>query len=402
MLQLPLEQEIVLKYQTLSRPLRDALESRYGLKHIREVAKRHALIEEDVEVVLQLVGLSLTGFLNPRDLAEELFNFLELRDRKTIDALAKELTREILAPLKNELQNLYRTPNVFPEPATKPVPQPAERPGAIRKEEAGTPPTPVEPFEAAEPKEQQVPIRKEGTSAAGPAPMSLETLRMAPEPAPVPQTGPVPAVKAAEPVTPLRPAEPAQAKIHPFALGEIPVKPVVPAAPAPAAPAVKPAAEATPAPFMLHKEEAFAPILGSKQIQIQREAAPRPETGKATAVRLEMTGLEEGAKKKEGIVAKTEVPQQRVVHYSTFRTPINPFGEEPAKEQAAAPAVPTPALKPAASAPLPKAPPAAPTPPQKVEAPKAKEEVIDLSTFQRAPAPQPKLDGNVVDLRGRE
>lgn len=338
MLQPPLEQEIVLKYQTLSRPLRDALESRYGLKRIREIAKRHSLIEEDVEIVVQLTGLSMLGFLNPRDLAQELSNYLELRDEKTIDALAGELIREVLAPLKSDLQNLYRTPDIFLKAAEKPAPQP-EVPAAPQAE-----------VRAQAPKELPVPVRKEGAGAPGP--VSLETLRAAPEP-----------------MTPLRPAEPVPAKIHPFALGET----------------VKSAPPGTaPAPFMLRKEEVFAPIMESKPVQIQRSAAPRPEAGKATAVRLEMAGLEEEKKKKEEVVAKTELPQQRVVHYSAFRTPVNPFGGEPAKEQAAAPAAP---MRQAA-------PPVPPVP----AAPKPKEEVIDLSTFQRAPA-SPKLDGNTVDLR---
>lgn len=340
MLQPPLEQEIVLKYQTLPSPLRDALESRYGLKRIREIAKRHSLIEEDVEVVVQLTGLSMLGFLNPRDLAQELSNYLELRDEKTIDALAGELIREVLAPLKSDLQNLYRTPDIFLKAAEKPAPQPEARASETKEMPA--------PAAETRPVEQPVPIRKEGAGAPGP--VSLEALRAAPEP-----------------MMPLRPAEPVPAKIHPFALGETPVKPAAPSAP-----------------FMLRKEEVFAPIMESKPVQIQRSAAPRPEAGKATAVRLEMAGLEEEKKKKEEVVAKTEMPQQRVVHYSAFRTPVNPFGGEPAKEQATAPAAP---MRQAA-------PPVPPVP----AAPKPKEEVIDLSTFQRAPA-SPKLDGNTVDLR---
>lgn len=404
MFQPPLEQEIVLKYQTLPPSLRDALESHYGLNQVREIAKRYSLIGEDVEVVVQLFGLSLLGFLNPRNLAEELFNFLELRDKKAIDSLTEELIQKIFVPLKPELQNLYRTPSIFPEPTKKSARQP-EVPAPASKEAPA-------PAAETQPKEQPVPIRKEGVVTAGPVPVPLEALRIAPEPAPTP--------KAEAPITPLRPAESLPTKIHPFALGEMPVRSAIPAAPAPtAAPATKPATEATPAPFMLHKEEAFTPIMESKQIQIKSEAAPRPETGKPTAVRLEMTGLEEGAKKKEGVVAKTEIPQQRVVHYSTFRTPINPFGTEatPAPAPPPAPALPkpgeggpqavptAPAKTPVPGA-TPKVPPVAETRPR----PAAQEEVIDLSTFQRTPRPasphgnpaQPKLDGNVVDLRGRE
>ena len=226
MLQLPLEQEIVLKYQTLPPPLRDALESHYGLNQVREIAKRYSLLGEDVEIVVQLFGLSLLGFLNPRDLAEELFNFLELRDRKKIDLLTEELIQKIFAPLKPELQNLYHASSIFPEPTKKSARQP-EVPAPASKEA---------PAAETQPREQPVPIRKEGVRAPGP--ISLETLRMAPEPAPVPKTE--------APTTPLRPTEPAQAKIHPFALSEMPARPASPELKRGelAVPATKPATEA--------------------------------------------------------------------------------------------------------------------------------------------------------------
>ena len=377
------------KFDALPEALKDALFSVYNAEEIRRIGTSQFLSPERISLLARITGRVIMGFIHEDDFVKAVKDDLGL-PAETAGLIAREIDRKILFPLKDDIRKVYEPLGEERTAAALPPVEPSES----ASDSVSSARTAV-PLAETEPKEQPVPIRKEGASAAGPVPVSLETLRMAPEPA--------------------------QAKIHPFALGEMPMRPAVPAVSAPAALAAKPATEAVtasggtppqavaPAPFMLHKEETFAPIMESKQVQIQREAAPRPEAGKATAVRLEMTGMEE-QKKKEPVVAKTEVPRERVVHYSAFRTPINPFGGEAPQAAVPAPALP----KPSEGGPKTVTQPQAVPPPKPAPAPKEKEEVIDLSTFQRTPArpkpgeggprpaPQPsgaKLDGNTVDLR---
>lgn len=380
MLQFPTEQEILRKYPTLATPLQDAMESRYGFERIREIARKYSLIEEDVELVIQFVGLTMLGFLNPRDLGQELFNYMELRDKKTIDALDGELEQKILFPLKSELEKIYGYGQVSAEVKEKPR---YEKPREVAPSTA-----PV-----LKPEEKRVELRfkpearpsfaqaAEGKPAeAMKQPEAVPTSRKEAEMAPAPFIVDIGAVS--------------QPKIE---TAPEKIAPMPPPIPQPAAPSGEAAT-----PFMLRKETELKPILESvrPKISIPVTLQKREE---ATPIRVEITE-EEAKKEPRSQVAKTAPPQGRIVHYvgpktSLFpQSPVSPAAPSPTGHPQTGPGgtvgvgVPPPPIRPKIETP----PPPPPT-----------EEVIDLSSFRKvnpqSKKPQkesgPAIEGNVVDLR---
>ncbi len=189
--------------------------------------------------------------------------------------------------------------------------------------------------------------------------------------------------------------------------GESQVRPL-PAAQA--APAEKTAAPAggEPAPFVLHQEKGaeVQPILTTRKVAFT--PAPSGETRKEArpvAARLEIgeeAGAPAGQVTAPAPAVKAETPQQRVVHYSEFRTPVSPFGQTQ-NPPSAVPSSPAGEIQPVSAPLFPQVPPpeqsGGQTLPQKQAAEKtpASEEVVDLAAFRKEQ--KVTVNKNTVDLR---
>ncbi len=183
----------------------------------------------------------------------------------------------------------------------------------------------------------------------------------------------------------------------------------------PAVAAVKPPAAGAagggePAPFVLHqeKESGFQPILETRKVAF----APAPTGEIKKAARPIAARLEIGEEAAAPVMSKSEPPQQRVVHYSEFRTPVSPFGAAQNQPFGVTPgqfsgeAKPAGGETPSASAPLLAQPLLRPDgsggqaaekqPLPKTPAPK-NEEVVDLAAFRKDQ--KVAVNKNTVDLR---
>lgn len=98
------------------------------------------------------------------------------------------------------------------------------------------------------------------------------------------------------------------------------------------------------APFILHKEEEIEPAkeLTQERYSTQRPAFYKPtfsEEYRKSALRESAAKVELGEEeKREPEIKRTPTQQTRIVHYSEFRTPLDPFGAAEGEPQTTEPA----------------------------------------------------------------
>jgi hypothetical protein len=382
-------QQIDDRYESLPDSLKDALFSVYNAEEIERVGRSQFLSDEKISLLARLTGRVIMGFINADDFARDIQKDLGV-PAETAGLIAREIDRKIFYAIKEDIRKVYAPVTSEELPETSPK---------IQEES-------IAPEAAPKMKTSEVePPLKEPPKAGEPLP--LETL--------IAKSTPTTATPAA-PST----LEPQSAKIHPFALGGKPasktsasgveelvdlptLKKITRVAEEPQSSELKPeagmqpeATSAAPAPFMLHKEETLKPILESKPLEV-KETAGKTEEKKPVAARVEMLNLKK--EDKQAPPTTKEAPTERVVHYSQFRTPINPFGKTISSQTAT--------IKPQTAAEIEDKKIENAPHRQEVSLTQAPEEVVDLSTFKRASntavdskTDKVEVNGNTVDLRG--
>lgn len=126
------EEELNKIYQGLPKPLQDALDNEETTEQLKRISERYDI--NKAPLFSTLVGRVLMGVLHPDDLPKIFGAELGLR-QEVIKNINHEVRRFILAPVKNELSELYRfeftpVPKPIEAPREKPkVAPPAEAPG---------------------------------------------------------------------------------------------------------------------------------------------------------------------------------------------------------------------------------------------------------------------------------
>lgn len=133
------QQELAKKYNSLSGKLRDFLDSSQDFELIRKILKKYGLSDDDVEVLTSGVGYVLLGFIKPQELFQKTNEYLEA-DEKIVVEVIREINRQILYPLHNELEKLYKLETHIEEVLEKKQIQPIIE----IKKEAPKPPVEVE------------------------------------------------------------------------------------------------------------------------------------------------------------------------------------------------------------------------------------------------------------------
>ncbi len=100
------ENDIQERFNSLPDHIQDLLSSEQIGRLVSQIGKSHFLGKEKVETLEQVVTLILLGFVNLRDLKQELSEQLFLNYAHTV-ALAKELQVEIFSPIRGDLEQIY-------------------------------------------------------------------------------------------------------------------------------------------------------------------------------------------------------------------------------------------------------------------------------------------------------
>ncbi|MDO8557135.1 MAG: hypothetical protein Q7R98_01590 [Candidatus Jorgensenbacteria bacterium] len=102
-----LTQEIISdRFDTLPEHIQELLASEHTEKLVTQIGKSHYLSREKIGLLEQLVGLVLLGFLDMRDLKQELVDRLYMNFEHAT-ALSNELASEIFNPVKSDLAQIY-------------------------------------------------------------------------------------------------------------------------------------------------------------------------------------------------------------------------------------------------------------------------------------------------------
>lgn len=355
------KEEISERFESLPQNLKDAILSASVSSEVERIGQINHLSDDKIARLALVVGRVFMGFIDTDDSTKEIKDYVDV-PVEIASSLARELNRKIFNYYEADIVKAYApAEGVTVETKGPATPKPSElRPMEIRKEA------------------EAMPIGKQIPAPAMPSPIARIP---SPMPTPIPMQRP-----ASEP-----------ALIPPMKFTEHTAT-AAPTAPAPQTPSAPPAST----PFILHKEEKVKPISELKPIEISFTSPETKKPAEKPLVAAELELGKEEEKRKEPIIGKTPEQSQRVVHYSDFRTPINPFerrveGTAPRVQNGLTPTPATPAFGEArpAERPQPTQPTPTPTPktpPQTPVAPTQAEPAMK-------PAPVVKMEGNVLDLR---
>lgn len=348
-------EQIVERYDTLPEVLQNAFFLPANSEEAIRICKLNHITDDKIARVTRVGVYVLLGYIDVDDFAKEIQEYVPLPP-EIAGIVAREFRRKIFSLYEKDIAKIYAPLGGTTQETRKTR---EEALPVISQKESGAPAT------------LRAPSSMPREAGRFPAPMPLPRAMEKVEP--IPQgIAPAGAVPRDEPAKPM---------------------------PAPATPPL------SHAPFILHKEETIKATSGTKPIDL---SFSMPETKKAgsmplIAAELEL-GKEEEKRKKEPVIAKTAEPSQRIVHYSDFRTPINPFEGKPNPPTNIVPRAPQPAPAPASASPTPMRIPTIPTPtsgspaPQPVAVPIASTPPMPIPQTAK-PTPIVKAEGNVIDLR---
>ena len=294
--------QILDRFDSLPKNLRDALLSPNLNDEIWRIGRLNHLDDEKISRLSLVAGRVFMGFLDTDDAVKEIKDYVQLPSALA-DSITRELRRKIFSFYEADIAKVYSPYGAEAAPKTEEIKRTSQMEETAGKRGVAMPvpgrlPTPgtQAPFAV-----KETPIKP---LAAGMGPGTI----------------PMPKPLAMEKITPTAPPQ-LQAKS-------------TPTTPAPATP------------FILHKEEAVRPITGEKSFKSFEFEASAPSTIKreeaapSISARLELGGESAPTgRKKEPVVAKTEIHAPRTVHYSNLRTAL--LAESP-DGQDAKPSVPAP------------------------------------------------------------
>jgi hypothetical protein len=264
MLKIP-RQRVLERWDTLPDNLKEALFSESNSSIVWQIGTLNHLSEEKISIMATIVGDVIFGFLHPDDLTREIQETLNLNP-KIANSISREINRKIFAPLRSDLEKIYSPVTIMPEIK---LPTKPEVEAKIEKEIEPKPLVEIKPEAEIKPK---IEIKPE----------------VEPKPAPLPTIPPVPA------------------------------------------PTIPPTTIPSEKPFILQQETEPKPVGEKKRVSPPiigwfKKEKPRPAAEAPIKVELEIFG-QKAEEKKEPIVAKTEAPKQKVIHYREVEMPT-PFGK---------------------------------------------------------------------------
>ncbi len=120
------EREIREKYRSLPKTLQSILNSPAYSDEVRETIEKSRMSEEDAQILAASVGLVFLGFIKPQNLFNEINEYLDA-DEKVVTEVIRGINRQVFIPLHKELEDLYKLEThieeelekEFLEPATK-------------------------------------------------------------------------------------------------------------------------------------------------------------------------------------------------------------------------------------------------------------------------------------------
>lgn len=120
-------------YEKLPNELKEVLFSEKTAYFIDLICQKNRIEDEEIPEVADCIGQVLLGFLNPNELQETLEKKLKL-DKEIVKNLTKDIQREILYPVKSELEKLYGIEIFSPTEPTTITPLPEKKPKEIKKD----------------------------------------------------------------------------------------------------------------------------------------------------------------------------------------------------------------------------------------------------------------------------
>jgi hypothetical protein len=101
------EQQIQKRFDSLPKEIKNVLDSKNDIEIVRQICRNHYLDEERTLMVEQLTGLVLLGFVLPDELSREISKNLNLNIKHSAD-IAAEIDRKIFAPIRSDLEKVYK------------------------------------------------------------------------------------------------------------------------------------------------------------------------------------------------------------------------------------------------------------------------------------------------------
>ena len=117
------EQKISEKFESLTQDLKNVLSSVNTSITIENIAAKYQLDEEKTTMLIQLVGLVILGFVNFKDMKEEMKETIDISPQ-SIPLIADEIRQKIFSPIINSLQKIIteKRPPVVPGPTPATIP----------------------------------------------------------------------------------------------------------------------------------------------------------------------------------------------------------------------------------------------------------------------------------------
>ena len=321
------DEQIDKKIDELPQNLQDVLFDYEILSKVDSICLKQGFLEEKKEILFSVFGQVIMGFIKSSDLEKELKETLFINDSDAKN-IAEELNEKIFNSFESDLDKLAtstpsETQKLKDTRVSPPVLNLKNIITSSENNQTNQPPsTPVVVASFKPPVFSPIPIKQENQiNASSPAtPKSLDKIS---KPAPVLANIPFSSAKPDISSTPFS--------------TNLPITPVFPLTPKSAAPFFREQNFLRPvpgdSPFMIHEESSFKPITGSSDME--RVAVPQmeknisqKETPPPVRARIEI-GIGKSrwqeSRSEKNVTAKTELEKKKIVNYSAFVAPTDPF-----------------------------------------------------------------------------
>jgi hypothetical protein len=275
------------RFTIVPEPLRDAVFSLQTAEIMNGIAQQYHLDAAKMDVVSDIVGWVLLGFMHPEDVSREIQTQLNLPTQAAAD-ISKSIDSKIFASLRDDLNKAYAPvpdeektidPQIIspaPTPSAPKIisetfvatPKFGVTPAAANRDIAAPAPKPLQPPKPSNAagwskSTPQQPVVKLGATAPGiptaPAtPAAPKTISMPSAPTPANPTPAKPVARSMSEFERLDLMKKSSAPQSTAPQPTAPSQPTMPSAPKPST--ASPATPPQPAPVMLHEVSSFAPI----------------------------------------------------------------------------------------------------------------------------------------------
>ncbi|MEK7076007.1 MAG: hypothetical protein AAB948_04415, partial [Patescibacteria group bacterium] len=100
------EQQLYKRYQSLSKELRDVLNSPNIGEIVNKICIAHHLSVEKTEVVSATIGKIILGFIHTEDAADEIHFEIGI-DKRIVESIIDEINKKIFSSIRSEIEKVY-------------------------------------------------------------------------------------------------------------------------------------------------------------------------------------------------------------------------------------------------------------------------------------------------------